>query len=650
MDFFGKAKALERLTEDDEDRTKLNLTAIDDDEVQLISHALSQTTHLRMLELAVNQTSCEAIAALIPPIRGVTSLRNLHLYAKNRYNTDRDQAKANLNRLLESINPHVRTLMLEWVHVTAVAPFRTALASIQVLYLLSCSFDDNTSVAVHADFIHQIGQTLSGSRIRELDLHDLELRNKLPIVRAMANHPTLTKLALAHLCNESAMAVRDVLDSDQTKLERLQLNYSGLEKDNFSLIIQGLITNRTVRALIIRRSGITSDAKHLLPTLLKSNNTTMSHLEITDPDWEMTEEPDWENPESWDYGAPYNAILAASVRNTVLTTLLLEGFTFDTKILANFMARNRSVTHFSITHSIDLANFWKLQGGLQRRPISTKTLTRLDLTRSGLKDVHVPVLAQGLVQSAVAVLILANNFICDASALARCTTIQELDLTWNDIDDNGAVQLSTMAPRLERLNVNRCAIGIRGFRALLVAPFHTLRCKRLELLDDPPEEDHELGEALIELLPTASLRSLTVSVGSNRKVREIQCSKQQELQILQSYAKNKSLVAFDDDQTWFKTATSRRTVQHVLLRNAVRSHSTAIVPAAFAALLRQSSGVAVVYRMLCDHLDWITPDVLGPQRPHQVPLQDQPHSVAAVVPAVVAQRSAKRRRTNPSSA
>jgi hypothetical protein len=35
----------------------------------------------------------------------------------------------------------------------------------------------------------------------------------------------------------------------------------------------------------------------------------------------------------------------------------------------------------------------EVQGGLQRRPISTKTLTRLDLMRCGLKDVHVPVLA-----------------------------------------------------------------------------------------------------------------------------------------------------------------------------------------------------------------------------------------------------------------
>jgi hypothetical protein len=206
-----------------------------------------------------------------------------------------------------------------------------------------------------------------------------------------------------------------------------------------------------------------------------------------------------------------------------------------------------------------------------------------------------------------------------------------------------------MAPRLERLNVNRCHIGVRGFRALLAAPFRTLCCNMIESSKDQSEEDHELGAALIELLPTATLRTLTVSVRSYRYARAVQCSKPPELQILQSLAKNYSLVALDDDQTWFKTTTSRRTVQHTLLRNAVRSHSTAIVPAACAALLRKSSGVALVFRMLCDHPDWITRDDMGPQqqRQHQMVPQDQQHSVAPVTAAAVEQRAAKRLRMNP---
>jgi hypothetical protein len=241
----------------------------------------------------------------------------------------------------------------------------------------------------------------------------------------------------------------------------------------------------------------------------------------------------------------------------------------------------------------------------------------------------------------VTVLILAWNDICDASALARCMTIQELDLSWNAIDDDGAVQLSTMAPRLERLNVNRCHIDVRGFRAFLAAPFRTLCCNMLE------------G-------PRA--RSCVDRSVANGDVAHVDCIGQilslrpggpmfetPELQILQSLAKNQSLVALDDDQTWFKTTTSRRTVQHTLLRNAIRSHSTAIVPAACAALLRKSSGVALVFRMLCDHPDWITRDDMGPQqqRQHQMVPQDQQHSVAPVTAAAVEQRAAKRLRMNP---
>jgi hypothetical protein len=63
------------------------------------------------------------------------------------------------------------------------------------------------------------------------------------------------------------MAVRDVLDSRETKLKRLALVNSQLQENNFSPIIQGLITNRTVQALIMRQSHIVPDATELLPTL-----------------------------------------------------------------------------------------------------------------------------------------------------------------------------------------------------------------------------------------------------------------------------------------------------------------------------------------------------------------------------------------------
>jgi hypothetical protein len=111
---LAMAMSLERMTKDDEDTTTLNLTEIHDDEVHPIAHALGQTTHLRMLAVAVEWSSRQAIAALIPHIRGVASLRTLQLYSRS-IQTSLD------HRLLESINPHVRTLLLEKVCVTAVA-------------------------------------------------------------------------------------------------------------------------------------------------------------------------------------------------------------------------------------------------------------------------------------------------------------------------------------------------------------------------------------------------------------------------------------------------------------------------------------------------------------------------------------------------
>jgi Leucine Rich repeat len=601
-----RESSLKRLTADDEDTTTLNLTRMLDEDFRTISRALGQTTHLRSLDVAVNRSSYLQMRALVPLIRSVANLRTLRLYYQS--GDTHELAGNNVCLLLERINPHVRTLRLDLVTCTdtTVEPFRRALASIQVLHLRKCFFFGKKDIA-SARIMHKIGLALSGSRICELGLEHMASAR---LVRAMVNHPTLTKLSLSDINRWKAMAVRDVLGSAKTKLERLELVDSLLEKENFSPIVQGLITNRTVRALVIRRSGIGPDATELLPTLLKSKNTTLTHLELTDPTIRCS-------------SAAYTTILAASVRNTVLTTLILKGFSARYKPLAEFVARNRSVTHFSIGQSIDTDHVWKLHGGLR---LNGRALTKLDLSGCGLHDTHIVDVARGLVHSAVAVLNLAENHITNASPLADCTTLKEIDLTLNAIGNDGAVQLSTMAPRLERLNVNCCKIGVRGFRSLLTAPFRTLSCDLLELAE--LEEDRELNQALIELLSTATLRSLTMSVGSGRIVRDIACTKEHELQMLQALAKNKSLVAFNDHKTWFKTSSSRRTVRHVCLRNSVDSYSTALVPAAFASLLcKKSSGTALVYRMLRDHPDWITSHVVWRQQPEE----EQPEQLSAVI-------------------
>jgi Leucine Rich repeat len=623
-----EASSLERLTADDEDTTTLNLTKIRKRDLPTISRALGQTTHLRSLDVAVNRSSLERIRALVPSIRSVANLRTLRLYYQSGFMYELAHGAVvgnNACLLLKRINPHVRTLRLERVTCTDtfVKPFRRALVSLQVLQLHDCFYDEN--ILASARLQEKIGLVLSGSRIRELGL---ECMYSEPLIRAMTNHPTLTKLSLDHVHRFSAMAVRDVLDSTNTKLERLELVECRLEKANFYPIIQGLITNRTVQALVIRRSSIAADATELLPTLLQSNNTTLTHLELTDQAIGCS-------------SAAYNAILVAAMRNTVLTTLILKGFSVRYKPLAEFVARNRSVTNFSMGQSIDTRNFYMLHGGMRR--LNYRTLTKLDLSGCGLHDMHLVDVALGLVHSAVTVLNLAENHITNASPLANCTTLKEIDLTQNDIGNDGAVQLSTMAPRLECLNLNCCQIGVRGFRSLLTAPFRTLSCYLLELAEEPLEEDQELSQALIELLPTATLRSLAMSVGSDRTVRDIEFTKEHEWQILHALAKNKSLVAFDDYKTWFKTSSSRRTVQHVCLRNSVAFYSTALVPVAFASLLnKSSSGAALVYRMLRDRPDWITSHVVGRQQPEEEQQSEQLSAVSEQQPVVH-----KRRRMNP---
>jgi hypothetical protein len=63
------------------------------------------------------------------------------------------------------------------------------------------------------------------------------------------------------------MAVRNVLESNETKLVGLKLVASQLEEQIFPPINQGLIINHTVQALIIRHSHINPNATNLLLTL-----------------------------------------------------------------------------------------------------------------------------------------------------------------------------------------------------------------------------------------------------------------------------------------------------------------------------------------------------------------------------------------------
>jgi Leucine Rich repeat len=327
---------------------------------------------------------------------------------------------------------------------------------------------------------------------------------------------------------------------------------------------------------------------------VKSHNPTLTHLELT-------------NRPGYCSNDAYMAILAAAVRHTVLTTLILQqGLFAPNQPLADFIARNRAVTHFSMGQPMySTGYFWMRHGELLPK---FRTLTKLDLSHCGLYDTQVVDVSRGLVHSAVRVLNLAENHIANASPLVNCTTLTEIDLTSNKIDNDGAIKLSTMAPRLERLKVNRCHIGVRGFRSLLAAPFRTLFCEMLKLVEKSLVEDRELFQGMIELLPTATMRSLAISV--ERDVRDIECTKDQELRILQALTKNKSLVAYNDRNTWFHTCSSRRTVRHICLRNSVDLYSTALVPAAFASLLCKSTGANLVYRMLCDHPDWITRKVV----------------------------------------
>jgi Leucine Rich repeat len=253
--------------------------------------------------------------------------------------------------------------------------------------------------------------------------------------------------------------------------------------------------------------------------------------------------------------------------------------------------------------------------------------------------------ACGLEHSAVTVLNLAKNCIANASPLMLCTTLQEIDLSSNNIDNDWAIQLSSMAPQLERLHVNCCQIGTRGFRSLLAAPFRTLSCELLTLVEESLDEYREVSQVLIELLPTATMRSLAVTVRRNVRVNE--CTRDQELQILHALAKNKSLLAFDDrNNSFLQSFDSRRTVRHICLRNSVGSYSTAIVPAVFTSWLCKSTGAHLVYRMLRDNPDWITRQVIvGIMRPPAAAPQPVQRSAHTTQLRVVHQT--RRRRLNP---
>jgi hypothetical protein len=107
--------------------------------------------------------------------------------------------------------------------------------------------------------------------ICDLELWAMDSETIIGLLKwTMANHPTLTKLMLSHLDWWSAMAVRNVLDSSKS---------TGGAK--LFPIIQGFIINHTVHHQSHHPSLDHSSLPELLPALLKSNITILTHLELT---------------------------------------------------------------------------------------------------------------------------------------------------------------------------------------------------------------------------------------------------------------------------------------------------------------------------------------------------------------------------------
>jgi Leucine-rich repeat (LRR) protein len=391
--------------------------------------AIQESTSLKELHMEFPSRGRLSNLALENMLTHTQSLRSLTVRIPRRH-SDVAAVQSGLKK-----NSTIRELTLEFssgatnaTGATDISPILTSLHDHSLLRKL-CLSDAVDLTGLETVLLNET------SKITELDIHSFN-GDLLPILRALTQRPTLTKLGLRDCplgCDEARLLQTALCNAPS--LQALALTFSNLGSAELAELAPALYHNTSIKVLDISGNNFNDmESARLLRDIVRCNET----ITALDLSWNT-------------FGEMTGAV----------------------ECIADGLGSNSTLL------KIDLS-------GCRLRDDDVSTLEELSLSRNSITSTGVGVLLETMEQSS--------------------HHITDLDLTWSNIGNEGAIILARslgndVLPNLTRLSLSYCGIGDDGFIALVSALEQNTSLLHLDLR-------HSLGSALSERASLALAKSL----------------------------------------------------------------------------------------------------------------------------------------------
>ena len=441
--------------------------------VAYLSLALVVNTTLTYLNLDGNLAQAFGATYLSRALsRNITALTDLNL-ARNEID---DSVAESLSRAL-SVNTTLTYLNLSGNEIGASGAIYLSEALSENTTLTDLNLSDNeigTSGATSLSHVLTRNTTLTHLNLSENEIRNphvlcfLERNTTLThlnlshnsindygvclLFQTLAVNTTLTHLNLSHnsIDHFSSSFLFTAL-SRNTTLTHLNLSHSSIDHFSASHLFEALSTNTTLTHLNLSHNSINNNSAYLLSRVLQ-DNTALTHLDLSGNQ----------------IGASDVTYLSGALLvNTTLTDLNLSNNEIDTSgatALFEVLSRNTTLTHLNLSKN-NIRNPLSFSEDLS----DNTTLTNLNLSGNIIDVSDAPPPWAFFVR--LTHLNLSYNNIDDNGAyrlgsfLSRNTTLTHLNLSHNSIDDGGARHLSRALSRntaLTHLNLSGNDIGYSG--------------------------------------------------------------------------------------------------------------------------------------------------------------------------------------------
>jgi Ran GTPase-activating protein (RanGAP) involved in mRNA processing and transport len=324
--------------------------------------------------------------------------------------------------------------------------------------------------------------------LREIELVDWVETSRISVLIALRNHPVLEKLQVEGF--SSLVAIDAFLRGKNSQLkkliiERFKGSITGEQVVGFESFMQEMGLNTTILKMAITGVHLDRDSIQQLKAML-CRNTVLQHLDISEDDLGS---------------AGFAEIASALYQNTFIKDLDVTDNGLDDLVAANalreLLRQNKTITTLNIssnTFGSNVAAVSCIAHGFS----DNTTLQELDLSSCELDDQGISILAESLGQqkrSLLSLYLSVNEITCSglralvSNATAALSTVTHLNLSHNSVLDEGAsflaetLRLETLSS-LKYLQLVDCDISDDGLVALMSALEENETLERLDMKEN----------------------------------------------------------------------------------------------------------------------------------------------------------------------